>query len=90
MTTKSLKEVILSLPKQSRNIAKKFRRENIIGKKNSLYSCPIAIYLKKQGFTNVNVGITSVTDSNESVRLPKGVTLFINSFDFGRYPDLEY
>ena len=91
-------EVLNQLGDSSDKIYNFFFKENIKGKRNDNFSCPLAVYLKTTynfQYVSVNNKSVHVSDSlNEpwwgsTVRLPVALKQFISLFDEGNFPAIE-
>ncbi len=56
------------------------------GQKFSCRTCPVAVYLhRRTGDCTLSVGVTMVND--HTCQLPRNVTVWIQDFDLGKYPE---
>lgn len=75
---------------RSKSIPARFRKEGIKGQKMAPCNCPVANWLKKQGF-KINVVSTNCVylQHNVYVKTPLKVAQFIDDFDLmNYYPEL--
>jgi hypothetical protein len=92
-----LTELLASLGDTPDSVADHLRSLDIKGKSTSACLCPIANYIRSQGFGGVSVNhMTVVVNIAGSgirppieVRTPRPVRAFIQRFDDGVYLDLE-
>jgi len=86
----TIPELLLELPKSSREIAEKFRTEGIKGSRACSGRCPITEYFKRKGILVVTGPFTLVAKDGDIVfSLPQAVCDFILYFDRGCYPELD-
>lgn len=76
------------LGQDSQEIARSLEMKGIKGKRNDSQYCPIALYLRDQGYACVSVG-TSVVVAGACINSPMPIDKFIEDFDAGKYPQLE-
>jgi hypothetical protein len=81
----------------SDSIAATLKEKGIKGKRGSSCNCPIANYLRKQGFVGVSVsrweidaavGEWGVDALTVTTHTSNPIHFFINRFDDGNYPEL--
>lgn len=89
----TLAEALAGLPDTADGIADRMRALGIKGKQLKSGCCPIANWLKTEGFTHASVGQTAClgrrgSATTEDVRSPRAVAEFVRRFDAGVYLDL--
>ncbi len=85
-----LKKLLDDLGKTPKQIAKKLLSLDCKGYKSNAYFCPIAQYLKSNGYRSIEVDIHSIYGDTELVEASKSISNFIEQFDEGKYPSLIY
>lgn len=89
-----LEHSVKFLPKTEQQIYQFLKKRDILGYRANSVRCPLANYIRK----DLKVSTVSVTGSRISVskgdayafiRLPEALSLFVDHFDSGFYPELE-
>ena len=71
-------------------IAAKLEELGIRGRKSAGECCPLANYLRRQGFPSLMVGNTEIyLDEVVNCELPDAAEEFVELFDDGNFPQLE-
>ena len=82
------------LPEYPDDIAKYFELQGIKGVRGAISACPVAQYLRKNGFKNIEVShsfcIGQTDDHNElKAMTPRHVAVFMHKFDEGKYVSID-
>lgn len=81
--SRSAYELLEDLGKTTDEVANTLRAAGITGERMSFLHCPIANYLRANGYPDVHVGSHLASlDNDVSVALPPPVVRFIRSFDY--------
>ena len=87
-----LREKLIVLGRDAERIRSFLHQKNIKGKIKSGDCCPIANYLKSEGYVEPNCSdmriIVSLQKERFYIYSPLEVSLFIHKFDLGQYPEL--
>jgi len=97
MDTKGIRAALDKLGSTSEEVAEKLKEKGVKGARRSVGTCPIAIYLWREGFKWENgvgtmiVGGSCISDNPRAdlMATPGVVADFIRDFDRGNYPELE-
>lgn len=85
---KQVTDLLERLGRDSDAVASSLRSEGCIG--NTTYGgCPLARYLRKNGFENATVFFCDAAAGGVRVALPKPAHAFRVLFDQGHFPELE-
>lgn len=89
----ALGEALAALPNTTDGIAAFFRERGIRGPIRQPRGCPVAVYLRQKGFTNIYAGpmlITATAPNGEiqSEITPQHVAWFVSRFDMRHWPEL--
>jgi hypothetical protein len=88
--TLTLQEAIAALGSDADDIRSNLANWKIKGKKQNIGICPVAIYLKREGFPCAYVSQLGIYGSSITrMNTPTHVAAFINRFDDGEFPELE-
>ena len=89
----NIKEALTALGSEQESIANYLRVNNIKGYRCKSHMCPIATYLDRCGFKDVQIGGQVAWHGGGYARqwepLSMALIQFIKSFDAGQYPELE-
>lgn len=89
MTNNNLKKALTRL-NRSKSISARLIKEGCKGWTNSATSCPVSIWLQKQGFYYPLVGLTGVSSRFDRAAIPAKIAIFIEAFDHNLYPELKF
>jgi hypothetical protein len=93
MNCEQAKQLLEGLGSTSAEVAESLKLQGITGKRRECFSCPIAMFLIKNGadIRRGAVGIESIMPSEryEEFDTPPAISRFIRNFDDGQYPELE-
>lgn len=84
-----LELALAALPPSADEIAVLFGRMGIDGEPMESCGCPVAKYLRAEGFSYASVGEFYASEPSASASLPPHVRQFIKAFDGGDYPWLD-
>jgi hypothetical protein len=90
-TKTQIRQALKALGKTEAEVAKTLKSKRCKGIRKDPSFCPVAIYLQRAlGYKRVAVGSMEVciVDLFRDVSLPEPVSLFVQGFDAGVYPEL--
>jgi len=82
-------EALRALGSTDDEVATTLREKGIKGWRGYTDACPLAQFLRAEGFALVNVTDTSFDVDDYHAALPEGARSFVASFDGSLYPDLD-
>jgi len=101
-----IKNALDELGNTEKEVYRTIKKMNMLGNPDSFKSCPVALYLKNRLYKEKSISENIIVnlyvvgssqvfvddDTVEGLRvdIPKPVSKFINSFDDGKYPELQH